>query len=88
MSREVRELIFRMVAENTTWGAARIHGELMKLGFKLGQSSGSKFVEPCRSSAGNKSWQHRTFYSCIFRYYCECSAVANPTVKGGLRLRK
>src|SRR5262249_8226814 len=30
---EVRELIFRMVAENPTWGAPRIHGELLLLGF-------------------------------------------------------
>src|SRR5271166_4029562 len=27
--REVRELIFRMVAENPTWGAPRIHSELL-----------------------------------------------------------
>ncbi len=26
--KQVRQLIFRMVAENTTWGAPRIHGEL------------------------------------------------------------
>ena len=26
VSRELRELIFRMVAENPTWGAPRIHG--------------------------------------------------------------
>jgi putative transposase len=31
VSREVRELIFRMVAENPTWGAPRIHGELKML---------------------------------------------------------
>jgi hypothetical protein len=30
LSKEVRELIFRMVAENPTWGAPRIHGELLQ----------------------------------------------------------
>jgi hypothetical protein len=28
VSKEVRELIFRMIAENATWGAPRIHGKL------------------------------------------------------------
>jgi putative transposase len=32
-SRELRELIIRMVVENPTWGAPRIHGELKMLGF-------------------------------------------------------
>src|SRR5450432_3137028 len=35
--KEIRELIFRMVAENPTWGAPRIHGELLKLGFDLSE---------------------------------------------------
>jgi len=30
-------LIFRMVAENSTWGAPRIHGELKMLGFDLSE---------------------------------------------------
>ena len=36
-SKEVRELIFRMVAENPTWGAPRIHGELKMLGFVISE---------------------------------------------------
>jgi len=32
-SKEIQELIFRMVVENSTWGAPRIHGELLMLGF-------------------------------------------------------
>ena len=36
-SKEVRELIFRMVAENSTWGAPRIHGELRMLGFDISE---------------------------------------------------
>jgi transposase InsO family protein len=37
VSRELRELIFRMVAENATWGAPRIHGELKMLGFDISE---------------------------------------------------
>jgi len=35
--KEIRELIFQMVAENPTWGAPRIHGELRMLGFDLSE---------------------------------------------------
>jgi putative transposase len=34
---EVRQLIFRMVAENPTWGAPRIHGELAMLGIDVSE---------------------------------------------------
>ena len=37
VSGELRELIFRMVAENPTWGATRIHGELKMLGFDISE---------------------------------------------------
>jgi len=36
-SKELRGLIFRMVAENRTWGAPRIHGELRMLGFEISE---------------------------------------------------
>jgi transposase InsO family protein len=36
-SKEMRELICRMVAENSTWGAPRIHGELQMLGFDISE---------------------------------------------------
>ena len=36
-SKELRALIFRMVAENPTWGAPRIHGELKMLGFDISE---------------------------------------------------
>jgi hypothetical protein len=35
VSRELRGLIFRMVADIPTWGAPRIHGELKMLGFDI-----------------------------------------------------
>jgi putative transposase len=44
VSKEVRALIFRMVAENPTWGAPRIHGELLKLGFEVSERSVSRWI--------------------------------------------
>jgi hypothetical protein len=43
--REVRELIFRMVAENPTWGAPRIHGELLMLGFDVSERTISRWMK-------------------------------------------
>jgi len=37
VSKELRELIFRMVAENPTWRAPRVHGELRMLGFDISE---------------------------------------------------
>jgi hypothetical protein len=45
VSKEVRALIFRMVVENPTWGAPRIHGELLKLGFDLSERSGKESAD-------------------------------------------
>src|SRR5260370_15948278 len=45
LSREVRELIFRMVAENPTWGAPRIHGELLMLGFDVSERTISRWMK-------------------------------------------
>lgn len=45
VSRELRALIFRMVAENPTWGAPRIHGELLKLRFDISERTVSRWVQ-------------------------------------------
>ena len=41
---ELRELIRRMSVENPLGGAPRIHGELLKLGFEVAQSSVAKYM--------------------------------------------
>jgi hypothetical protein len=41
---ELRALIRRMSIENPLWGAPRIHGELLKLGFEVAQSSVAKYM--------------------------------------------
>src|SRR6266851_871231 len=44
LSKEVKDLIFRMVAENPTWGAPRIHGELLMLGFDVSERTISRWL--------------------------------------------
>jgi hypothetical protein len=41
---DLRALIRRMSVDNPLWGAPRIHGELLKLGFDLAQSSVAKYM--------------------------------------------
>src|SRR3979411_1706562 len=41
---ELRVLIRRMSVDNPLWGAPRIHGELLKLGFEVAQSSVAKYM--------------------------------------------
>ncbi len=57
VSKEVRTLIFRMAAENPTWGAPRIHGELLKLGFDLSEPTVSRWLRRIpRTSDPAKRW--------------------------------
>src|SRR6266581_7214450 len=44
-SKEIQELIFRMVVENSTWGAPRIHGELLMLGFDVSERTISRWMK-------------------------------------------
>src|ERR1700693_5636753 len=41
---ELRALIRRMSVENPLWDAPRVHGELLKLGFEVAQSSVAKYI--------------------------------------------
>lgn len=43
-SKEGRELIFRMVVENPTWGAPRIRGQLLMLGFDISERTISRWM--------------------------------------------
>jgi transposase InsO family protein len=54
----MRALIRRMSLENPLWGAPRIHGELLKLGFEIAQSSVAKYMVK-RRGPPSQGW--RTF---------------------------
>jgi hypothetical protein len=51
-------LIVRMARENFLWGAPRIHGELLMVGFSVSQATVSRYM-PARSRRPGQSW--RTF---------------------------
>lgn len=56
-SKELRELIFRMVAENPTWGAPRIHGELKMLDFAISERTVQHWMRKApRSPEPAKRW--------------------------------
>jgi transposase InsO family protein len=48
IAREIRDLIRRMSLENPLWGATKIHGELLKLGIEVAQSTVSIYMVPRR----------------------------------------
>src|SRR5271169_333304 len=53
---DLRKLIRRMSVENPLWGAPRIHGELLKLGFEVAQSSVAKYMVRRRRPPG-QGWR-------------------------------
>lgn len=55
---EIRDLIRRMSRANPLWGAPRIHGELLKLGIAVAQSTVAKYL-PRRRKPPSQNW--RTF---------------------------
>jgi putative transposase len=55
---ELRALIHTMAGANPTWGAPRIHGELLKLGFTISQATVSRLL-PITRRPPSQTW--RTF---------------------------
>jgi putative transposase len=45
---EVRILIRRMASENLDWGAPKIHGELLKLGFEVSERTVARYLQRLR----------------------------------------
>ena len=57
---QLRSLIERMAMENGLWGAPRIHGELLKLGFSVSERTVSRYL-PARRTTRSQTW--RTFFA-------------------------
>jgi putative transposase len=48
LSEEMRTLIRRMAAENSGWGAPKIHGELLKLGLAVSERTVARYLQRLR----------------------------------------
>jgi transposase InsO family protein len=53
---EIRKLIREMSIANSLWGAPRIHGELLKLGIEIGQTSVAKYMVR-RTGPPSQGWK-------------------------------
>jgi transposase InsO family protein len=57
LPREVRALIRRMATDNNSWGAPRIHGELLCLGFEVSERSVSRYLRSLpRAPRAGQTW--------------------------------
>ena len=56
MNREIRDLIRQMKEANPLWGAPRIHGELLKLGFDASQATVGRYLT-WRPKAPSPTWR-------------------------------
>jgi hypothetical protein len=54
---EVRSLIRRMSMENPLWGAPRIHGELLRPGIEVAQSTVAKYMAKRRPGSSGQTWK-------------------------------
>ncbi len=76
--REVRDLIRRMSSENPGWGAPRIHGELLKLGINIGETSVSKYLVRNRKPP-SQTW--RTFLENHLKSLVSVDFFTVPTIR-------
>ncbi len=62
VTEEIRALIRRMKRENPTWGAPRIHGELIAVGFEISEPTVSRYLRGLkRNPAESKASQWLAF---------------------------
>ena len=74
----VRELIRRMSRDNPLWGAPRIHGELLKLGIDVGETSVGKYMVR-RRKPPSQTW--RTFLENHLKTLVSVDFFTVPTIR-------
>ena len=78
VSREVRDLIRRMSRDDPLWGAPHIHGELLKLGITIGETSVAKYMVR-RRKPPSQTW--RTFLNNHVKTLVSVDFFTVPTIR-------
>ncbi len=76
--KDVRDLIRKMSRENPLWGAPRIHGELLKLGIDIGETSVGKYMVRQRKPP-SQTW--RTFLENHVKTMVSVDFFTVPTIR-------
>lgn len=76
ISSELAELIRRMARENRLWGAERIRGELLKLGFRVAKRTVQRHMRVDRTPGDGQGWstflRNHTVWACDFLQTYDC----------------
>jgi putative transposase len=75
---DLRDLIRKISRENPLWGAPRIHGELLKLGIDIGETSVSKYLVRHRKPP-SQTW--RTFLENHLKTMVSVDFFTVPTIR-------
>jgi hypothetical protein len=67
-----------MSVENPLWGAPRIHGELLKLGIEVAQSTVAKYMVKRRPGGSGQTW--KTFLRNHAAGICAMDFLVVPTI--------
>ncbi len=78
VTKDVREPIRRLSRENRLWGAPRIHGELLKLGIDIGETSVGKYMARHRKPPF-QTW--RTFLENHVKTMVSVDFLTVPTIR-------
>jgi transposase InsO family protein len=76
--KDIRDLIRKMSGENPLWGAQRIHGELLKLGIDIGETSAGKYMVR-RRKPPSQTW--RTFLENHVKAMASIDFFTVPTIR-------
>ena len=78
VSKEIGQLIRKMRRDNPLWGAPRIHGELLKLGIDIGETSVGKYIVR-RRKPPSQNW--RTFLENHVKTMVSIDFFTVPTIR-------